>query len=224
MESMVKSVEKTIIAPSLLAARSDNYGSAISRVEEAGAKYLHIDIMDGHFVPNLSFGPNIVAGIRKGSSLYFDVHLMIEYPERFAPAFIKAGADCITIHGEAPGDIASVMRLCAENEVGFGIALKPGTPLEEFEPYYPQCDILLIMSIEPGFGGQEFMPVAIERIAQAKQIREKLGARYKISVDGGVNPETASQCKAAGVDILVAGTSVFNSDDPASVIARLAAV
>ena len=212
---------KPIIAPSLLAAESSNYGHAITRVERAGAQYLHIDVMDGHFVPNLSFGPNIVAGIRGMSSLFFDVHLMIDNPERFAFPFIQAGADCITVHAEAPGDIESALQICKENNVGFGIALKPNTPLCAFKRYYPECAILLIMSIEPGFGGQKFMPAAIERIAQAKLIREELGAQYKISVDGGVNPETAALCVAAGADILVAGSAVFNSDDPATAVSRL---
>lgn len=210
-----------IIAPSLFAAQSNNFGQSVSRVEQAGARYLHIDVMDGHFVPNLSFGPNIVAGIRSGSNLYFDVHLMINHPERYALPFIQAGADCITVHAEAQGDIDETLRICREQNVGFGIALKPQTPLEKFERYYPMCKILLIMSIEPGFGGQKFMTVALERIKHARQIREEMGAEFKISVDGGVNHETAASCVSAGADILVAGSAVFNSDDPEDVITRL---
>ena len=214
-------MKKPIIAPSLLAADSSHFGQAIARVEQAGAKYLHIDIMDGHFVPNLSFGPNIVAGIRGESSLYFDVHLMIEYPERYTQAFIDAGADCITVHSEAPGDIESVIGICAENSVGFGISVKPLTSLEAFERYCAQCKMLLIMSVEPRFGGQKFMPCALEKITQAKQLREKNGTDFKISVDGGINLETASLCVAAGVDILVAGSAVFSSDDPTDAINQL---
>jgi len=223
-EDFGDSMKKPIIAPSLFGARSSNYGQAIADVEQAGAQYLHIDIMDGHFVPNLSFGPNIVAGVRDLSSLYFDVHLMIENPERYALSFIQAGADCITIHGEARGDIDAVIQICNENGAGFGLALKPMTALDEFKQYYTRCKILLIMSIEPGFGGLKFMPDAIERIAQARQIREETGAEFKISVDGGINPTTASLCVSAGVDILVAGSAVFNSDDPAKVISQLMGV
>jgi len=214
-------MKKIIIAPSLLAADSSRFGQAIARVEQAGAGYLHIDIMDGHFVPNLSFGPNIVAGIRGGSSLYFDVHLMIEYPQLYAQAFIDAGADCITVHSEAPGDIESVISICAENSVGFGISVKPLTSLEAFRRYCAQCEMLLIMSVEPGFGGQKFMPCALDKIAQAKKLREETGTNFKIAVDGGINPETASLCVAAGVDILVAGSAVFNSEDPVDAIGQL---
>jgi len=217
----LNNMENPIIAPSLLAAQSINYGQAIAGIEKAGAKYLHIDVMDGHFVPNLSFGPSVVEGIRKASSLYFDVHLMIEYPEKKALPFIKAGADCITIHVEAPGDIESVLRICTESNVGFGLSLKPMTPVNKFQRYYRDCEILLIMSVEPGFGGQNFIPEALERIAQAKRIREETGAKYKISVDGGINLGTAAQCVSAGADILVVGTTVFSAENPGDVIKQL---
>jgi len=218
---MISYLNRPIIAPSLLAAGSGNYGEAVAAVERAGAGYLHIDVMDGHFVPNLSFGPNIVEGIRGGTSLYIDVHLMIEHPERITPAFIEAGADCITVHGEAPGDAGAVMKKCREHNIGFGISIKPGTQVAEYRRWYPWCDILLIMGVEPGFGGQAFIPATVGRIAEAKQLREGLGARYKISVDGGVNLETAPLCVSAGVDILVAGTTVFCAGDPADIINRL---
>jgi len=214
-------MNRPIIAPSLLAAGSGNYGGVVAAVERAGAGYLHIDVMDGHFVPNLSFGPNIVEGIRGGTSLYIDVHLMIEYPERMTPAFIKAGADCITVHGEAPGDVGAVIKICRGHNTGFGISIKPGTPVAEYRQWYPYCDILLIMGVEPGFGGQAFIPGTPGRIAEAKRLRERLGARYMISVDGGINLETAPLCVSAGANILVAGTTVFGAGDPADAINRL---
>ena len=217
-------MNRPIIAPSLLAAGSGSYEEAIARVRRAGAGYLHIDVMDGHFVPNLSFGPNIVAGISKQASLYIDVHLMIEYPERITQAFIDAGANCITVHGEAPGDIGAVKSICGENGIGFGLSVKPGTPVDMYRSWYPFCDILLIMSVEPGYGGQVFIPAAIGKITEAKRLREELGAHYKISVDGGINPDTAHLCVSAGADILVAGTTVFGADDPADVISRLMGV
>jgi len=146
---------------------------------------------------------------------------MIENPERYALPFIDAGADCLTIHPEAKGDVDEVLRICKERCVDFGLALKPNTPLDKYKVYYPECEILLIMSIEPGFGGQAFMPVAVERIRQAKQMREEMGARYKISVDGGINPETGAACAAAGANILVAGSAVFLSDDSAALVLQL---
>ena len=210
-----------LISPSLLAADSGGFSEAIACVERAGAECLHIDVMDGHFVPNLSFGPNILSGLRSRSRLFFDVHLMVEHPMRFAPAFIDAGADGITVHAESEDDIAAVVSLCRERGVDFGLALKPDTPLEAAGPYLPECDILLIMSVYPGFGGQKFMPSSLERIRRAREGRERIGAGYRISVDGGVDLETGPRCVLAGADMLVAGSAVFHSENPAGAVAAL---
>jgi len=217
----ITEMKKTIVAPGLLAAKVSDLGSAIARVEQAGAQYLHIDVMDGHFAPNFSFGPNIVEGLRGMSKMFFDVHLIIDNPELFTPMFIKAGADCITVHAEAKGDIEEVRKICRESGKGFGVSVNPNTPVEDFEHLYSDCDLLLIMSIEPGYGGQKFFPASLDKIAKAKEIRERLGASYLISVDGGVTLENAVQCVAAGADVLVAGGAVFNAEDPDAVITEI---
>lgn len=202
-----------ILSPSLFAANAGRLDEEIAQVEQAGAEYLHIDVMDGMFVPNLSFGYNILSGIRKNSRLFFDVHLMIEKPERFLDPFIREGADGVTVHYEATDALDEIAETCREENVKFGVALCPKTPVSVLEPWAGVLDILLIMSIEPGFGGQPFMPEAVPRIREASALRNKKNAHFLISVDGGVNPKTAPLCREAGADILVAGSSVFRARD-----------
>lgn len=210
-----------IVSPSLLAACSARYGEEVAVVEKAGAEYLHIDVMDGAFVPNLSFGPNIVEGIRPLSKLYFDVHLMIYHPENFLLPFIKAGADCITVHLEATDKIREIRDICRQHNVDFGISISPDTPVCAISPYKDIMNLLLIMSIYPGIPGQQFMPEAAARIREGAKIRETSGANFLISVDGGINPATAGICRAAGADIVVAGRSVFSAPDPKAIIDSL---
>lgn len=210
-----------IISPSLLAANAGNYARDIKEIETAGAKYLHIDVMDGHFVPNLSFGPNILDGIRNESDLYLDVHLMVENPMDFIEPFSKAGAGGITVHAEAKGSIEEMQKICNELNVDFGIALRPQTNLESIEKYFSIIDLLLIMSINPGFGGQKFMPEAVNRIQKASELRKKHSGNFLISVDGGINEETGLLAARAGADILVTGSYLFKASDRRDAIKKL---
>ncbi|MDD3519690.1 MAG: ribulose-phosphate 3-epimerase [Actinomycetota bacterium] len=210
-----------IISPSLLAADSGKYASEIKEVEKAGLKYLHIDVMDGHFVPNLSFGPNILKGIRKKSKMIFDTHLMIEKPSDFTEAFIKAGADIITVHIETSDDIDMVYNICRKNNKGFGIAISPDTPLKNLNKYLNMIDILLIMGIQPGFGGQKFIPEVFQRIKEIAKIKKDANAKYLISVDGGVNEGNSAEIALSGADILVAGSAIFGRTDREEAIKSL---
>ncbi len=210
-----------IVSPSLLAADSGKYSEEIKEVEKAGLKYLHIDVMDGHFVPNLSFGPNILEGIRSKSKMIFDTHLMIANPSDFVEAFIKAGADIITIHIETSDDIYNLYNICKGNKKGFGLAVSPDTPLENLNRYLKIIDILLIMGIQPGFGGQEFIPKVLERIKEMAVIKKTSNFNYLISVDGGVSEENATDIALAGADILVAGSAIFGKADRSEAVKSL---
>jgi ribulose-phosphate 3-epimerase len=199
-----------LVAPSLLACDFTDLGGEIGRVEEAGAKILHLDIMDGHFVPNLSFGLPIVAAVRRVTNLPLDVHLMISEPGRYLREFRQAGADLLTVHIEAVPQPRGVLEEIRALGAGVGITLNPPTPLASLEPYLEFCDLVLVMGVMAGFGGQQFEPSALDKL---RRLREAAGSRLLLSVDGGINRDTIGPCAEAGADVFVAGSALFSQDD-----------
>jgi len=199
------------IAPSLLAADFANLGQSIKPLRSLQLSWLHLDIMDGHFVPNISFGPSIVQQVRKlDRSLHFDVHLMVEDPRGFVKDFLEAGANHITFHVEAAGDDSELLlKYIRRQGVGAGISIKPRTPVEAIRKVLAWADVVLVMTVEPGFGGQKLIPSTLNKVRELALLREELGLEYLIQVDGGIDPQTAPLAVAAGADVLVAGTSVF---------------
>jgi len=207
-----------MIAPSILSADFLKLGEEIQAAEAAGADMLHIDIMDGHFVPNITIGPFIVESIRKITSLPLDVHLMIEEPDKYLRDFIKAGADYLTVHYEASVHLHRTVQWIKESGVKAGVSLNPATPVWNLEHILPYTDIALLMSVNPGFGGQEFIPEVIEKIKILKKLLREKGLSTLIEVDGGVKIENAPEIISAGADILVMGSAFFNSKDYGTVI------
>jgi ribulose-phosphate 3-epimerase len=207
------------IAPSILSADFAALGEAIARVEAAGADLLHVDVMDGHFVPNLSIGPPVIESIRKRTRLPLDVHLMIEEPERWVETYVKAGADYVTVHAEASTHLERTLTLIREAGARSGVALNPSTPPEVLQYVLDDLDLVLVMSVNPGFGGQSFIPTAYEKI---RRLRAMLADRpVLVSVDGGVKTDNAGPLAQAGATVLVAGSAIFGTPDPGAALVAL---
>jgi ribulose-phosphate 3-epimerase len=213
-----------IIAPSILSADFSRLGEEIAAVEAAGADWIHIDVMDGHFVPNITIGPVVIASIRKTTGLPFDVHLMIENPERYIDDFARAGADRITVHVEATPYLPRTVAMIRERGLKTGVSVNPATPLVRIEPILPDIDLLLIMTVNPGFGGQKFIEGSLPRIRQAKEMIRALAPEALLEVDGGVTLKNVRAISDAGADILVAGSAVFGSGDYTTTIGAMKAL
>lgn len=209
------------IAPSILAADIGKLAEEIKMLDEGGADWIHIDVMDGHFVPNLTFGPNVVAAAKAVSDLPLDVHLMVEEPEKMINGFIEAGATAITVHAEATKNIHQVMQHIRSQHVSPGVVINPGTPVSFIEPVLPSVDMVLVMTVNPGFGGQAFIPEMLTKIKTLDQYRKDHDLQYLIQVDGGINEETIQLCHDAGADVFVAGSNILGAASPAGQIAKL---
>jgi ribulose-phosphate 3-epimerase len=214
-----------LLAPSILAGDHAALAESASVVERLGIPWLHLDIMDGHFVPNLTFGPETLAALRRaGSRLFFDTHLMLDEPHRYAEAFAKAGADRISIHVEPPIDHAAALRRIRELGCRAGIVLNPGTPASAVEPLLGEVDLVLVMTVQPGFGGQSFQPAMLPKIAALDAWRRQRGLSFRLQVDGGIDLGTAAACRAAGADTFVVGTAFYRAPDRAAFAAAVAAL
>ena len=215
------SLSQKKIAPSILSADFAHLADEIKAVEEAGADLIHIDVMDGHFVPNFTIGPPIVAAIKKVACRPLDVHLMMTNPDNFIPEFIKAGSDYLTVHVETCPHLHRTIQSIKERGIKAGVTLNPATPISSVEPILPEVDLLLIMSVNPGFGGQKFIPFVMDKIMAARRMIDSQGLKVELEVDGGLKVENVGAISSAGADIFVAGSAIFGSKDYKETIAKM---
>ena len=210
-----------LIAPSILSADFARLGEEVRAVAAAGADWIHVDVMDGHFVPNITIGPLVVRAIRPHTDLPIDTHLMIEQPDRYIPDFAAAGSDLITVHAEASPHLHRTVALIRDSGAKPGVVLNPATPLSVLEYVLDDLDLILLMSVNPGFGGQSYIPAVTDKIRRLRAMVDERGLEVAIEVDGGVNPKSCAEVRAAGATVLVAGSAVFGADDYGAAIATL---
>ncbi|MEE8348767.1 MAG: ribulose-phosphate 3-epimerase [Acidobacteriota bacterium] len=203
-----------LVAPSILSADFSHLGDDVRTMEEAGARMLHVDVMDGHFVPNLSIGFPVIEGLRKNTDLLLDVHLMIANPDEMASRYVKAGADYLSVHYEATNHLDRLMESIREEGARPGVVLNPHTPVSVLEEILPKCDFVVIMSVNPGFGGQKFISSSFEKVRKLRALIESKGLQVKIEIDGGMGPENTREAVESGVDMVVAGSAIFGSKKP----------
>ena len=210
-----------IISPSVLAADFSRLGDEVKKVQRAGAQYIHLDVMDGIFVPNISFGPPVISSLRKVTDIFFDVHLMITKPERYVKDYVDAGADLITIHYESCDDPAEVVKLIKSFGVKACVSIKPATPPEVLYPLLSELDMVLVMTVEPGFGGQKMIPETVDKVRAIREYADANGINIDIEVDGGITPSNVGDVIKAGANVIVAGSAVFRAEDPAKAISDM---